>query len=324
MTSLSHISWENFRATVFIRGEQRVHRVIASPTIEMFGDGSANRIGIWLEIPSVTAIPPEISGLAVVTSRKIEKKSKSYLEIATTATSLHRQFYHFMVAVTERIVVEKRSAIDAVAIELQCFAELLQQRPILSMIGLLGELLFLHRLMPMHGFEALDAWVGPIGEPHDFRIRDREFEIKSTVAPRRTHTIHGVEQLVPSKDCSLAVISVLLGPPGANDGFSLPSMANTILDALGSSCERILQFNSALEVCGFRLGDIAHYQRRYILRRSMGLIPVNDTFPAITRITIQKALGPLAPRIDAVQYEVDVEGLEREEEHSEFESALQP
>jgi hypothetical protein len=323
---LRHLSWENFRATVFVRGEQRVHRVTASPTIELFADGTSNRVGIWLEVPAGTSIPAEISGLAVIDTTRTEKGAKSFLQITTTATSLHRQFYHFMIATVERVVVEKRPAIEAVALELQCFAELLQKKPILSIerqLGLLGELLFLQRLIGKHGMQALDAWVGPLGEPHDFRIANREFEIKTTVAPHRIHTIHGAEQLVPSDSCALFLISVLLGPPGANEGFSLPSSISSIARAMEGAYSRASQFHESLEKSGFRDSDVAHYQRRYMMRRPLALIPVDDQFPAITRPTIQRALGPLAQRIESIQYEVDVESLEHEEGDEAFESLIQ-
>jgi hypothetical protein len=32
-----HLSWSNFKASTFVRGEQRVHRVSNSPIIEIFG-----------------------------------------------------------------------------------------------------------------------------------------------------------------------------------------------------------------------------------------------------------------------------------------------
>jgi hypothetical protein len=45
----------------------------------------------------------------------------------------------------------------------------------------------------------------------------------------------------------------------------------------------------------------------------MAVIEVNHTFPAITRPTIQTALGPLAVRVQSINYDVNVEGLEQED-----------
>ena len=226
------------------------------------------------------------------------------------------QFYHFAVAVSERILVERRPAIDAVLLELQCFAELLEEKPLLGVerqLGLIGELIVLERLIAKHGADGLNAWGGPQREPHDFRLGTVELEVKTTIRPQRVHTIHGVEQLVPSDGCSLFLISVLLGPSGNGDGFSLADKVQKVSSLLASAPARLQQFVAALETCGFRDVDRAHYTRRFALRRPIAVIAVDESFPAITRSTIQSILGQLAPRLDAIQYDVNVEGLEQED-----------
>lgn len=323
--SLNQLSWENFRSTVFRRGQQRVHRVTDSPYIEVFGDGVRDRIGIWLEVPAGTPAPLEVSKLAFITAHTFSREGRELLEIATATPSLHRQFYHFAIAVAERVTVEKRPAPEAVSLELQCFADLLEEKPLLGIerqLGLLGELMFLERLVAKGGLVALDSWVGPMGEPHDFRIEGREFEVKTTVSPRRIHTIHGTEQLVPSKGCSLYLISILLGPPGASDGFSLSDTVARLSEQFAAVPSRLNQFTAGLAAAGFRDADSPQYTRQFAMRRPLGLACVDDTFPAITRPTIQSALGPLAPRIESLQYEVDIEGLEYEEGTMDFEGML--
>ena len=325
MSAPDHLSWENFRSTVFVRGQQRVHRVTDSPCIEVFGDGVGNRIGIWLEISPGTVVPPELSKLALIRTRTVHQKGRDFLEVATATPSLQRQFYHFAVAVAERVIVEKRPAIEAVSLELQCFTDLLEEKPILGIerqIGLVGELLFLERLIDKRGLSALDAWLGPIGEPHDFRLEAREFEVKTTVSPHRIHTIHGMEQLVASQGCALYLVSVLLGPSGASKGFSLSEKVAELSARFASVAARLNQFTAALESCGFRDSDSGQYTRRFAVRRPMGLVRVDESCPAITRPVIQAALGPLATRIESLQYDVSVEGLEREDGTAEFEAAV--
>jgi hypothetical protein len=325
MSSPRHLSWENFRATVFLHGQQRVHRISDSPFVEIFGDGVLNRIGIWLETESGTPIPPELSKLAFITTRTFEDKDRTLLEVATATDSLQREFYHFAAAVAERVTVDKRSAIDAVSLELLCFTDLLQEKSILGperQIGLLGELLFLERLMEKNGTSALDAWLGPISEPHDFRIDGTEFEVKTTVSPHRIHTIHGTEQVVPSNGCSLYLVSVLLGPAGASTGFSLSEKFEQLSVRLGLEPLRLNQFNTALERCGFRRAECAHYGRRFAMRRPLGLVPLDSDFPAITRPKLQVALGPVASRVESLQYDVNVEGLEHDDGTTEFAAVI--
>src|SRR4051794_19589751 len=96
-----HLSWENFRSSVLVKGQQRVHRVSLSPFIEIFSDGAANRIGIWLEAPPGTLIPVELSKLAFITTQMLNHKGRNLLQIATVSMALQRQFYHFATAVSE-------------------------------------------------------------------------------------------------------------------------------------------------------------------------------------------------------------------------------
>jgi hypothetical protein len=308
-----YLSWENFRSSVLVGGQQRVHRVAASPCIEIFSDGAAHRIGLWLEMPSGTIIPPELSKLAFITTRSQKRKGRNLLEVATASTALQRQFYHFASAVSERVLVEKKPALEALTLELQCFTELLESMSLLGIqrqLGLIGELIFLERLIAKSGAGALDAWIGPLGEPHDFRVQKSEFEVKTTVSPYRTHTINGSEQLIPSEGCSLSIISVQLGPAGASFGFSLTEKVEALSKAVEHSSGRLQQFKSALESCGLFHSKLALYTRRFVMRRPLALVCVDKDFPAITRPVIQSALGTLASRVESLQYDVNLEGLE--------------
>ena len=148
MTVPRHMSWENFRSTVLVSGQQRVHRVTESPLIELFSDGTMNRIGILVETPGSTTVPPEVSRLTFINARTVNRTGRLFLEVSTAATALHRQFYHFAVAVSERVIVEKLPAAEAVALELKCFTDLLAEKAVLGIeqqIGLIGELIFLDR-----------------------------------------------------------------------------------------------------------------------------------------------------------------------------------
>jgi hypothetical protein len=217
------------------------------------------------------------------------------------------------------------SALEAVTAELQCFADLLAERPILGVerqLGLLGELLFLERLTVSKGVQMLDCWVGPDAEPHDFRVNTREFEVKTTVAPKRVHIIHGGEQLVASKGCSLFLLSVLLGPPGEPSSFSLAAKVRDIERLLTTDATRKKRFLDALEKAGLQKTDLAHYGRKYSLRRALAIVSVDRRFPALTRPAIQKAIGPLSQRIESLQYAVNLEGLEKEEGTPQFAAAV--
>jgi hypothetical protein len=314
--SVRHLSWENFESTVLVLGQQGVHRISDDPRIEVFADALAMRIGIWLQLPADATLPPELGSLASVSVRITQREGRAFVETTTSHRGLFRQFYHFAIAVSERVLDEGQDAITAISTEIQCFSELLELKPLLGIerqLGLLGELVFLRRLIAAVGPHALNAWIGPTGEPHDFRIGRREFEVKTTTSPRRIHTIHGVAQLVPSADCSLHLVSLLAGPAGADAGFSLPDLVTELAQTFAYS-DRVGQFWRLLGACGYRAEDEQHYPRRFALRRPIAFVPVDHTCPALTTTSLQGMLGPLAVRVESVQYDVNLEGLELDDD----------
>ncbi|MFL6674472.1 MAG: PD-(D/E)XK motif protein [Massilia sp.] len=325
MTTPAYLTWENFRSAVIVPGQQRVHRIASAPLVEVYSDGARNEVGLWIEVPPDTAVPAEHLGLTMIAVRTAYINGRWLLEAKTESVSLRRQFYHFAVAVAERVIVERLAPTDAVGLELNCFADLLEARPVLGIerqIGLIGELLFLSLLLERFGVGALDSWLGPAGEPHDFRVQSAEFEVKTTTATKRIHTIHGTEQLVPSKSCSLNLISVLLGPPGAGIGFSLGDVVEKLSGQFAAEPVMLAEFNSKLASAGYRPEDSIHYSRKFVMRRPLALIPIDSTFPAITRPGIQNLLGSNAIRIEFLSFDVNVDGLEHEKGSADFEAAF--
>ncbi len=67
-----------------------------------------------------------------------------------------------------------------------------------------------------------------------------------------------------------------------------------------------------------RQADSGHYTRAFVLRRPLALAQIGSGFPAITRMIIQQALGSEVHRIEALEYDVNVEGLESEDGTSGF------
>ena len=315
------LSWENFQSSIVVRRQQRVHRVSASPIIEVFGDGILGRVGLWLEVPTDSTVPEDVLKLAFINSLTLPRGSAILLELSVGTPGLFRQFYYFALAVSERILVDGKPAVEAVLLELQSFAELLEAKTLLGIerqLGLLGELMVLERLIRRNGPKAIEAWIGPKGEPHDFRIGTSEYEVKATMRSRRIHTVHGPEQLVPSRGCSLFILSVLLAPAGMAEGTSLAEKVKLLMSLLTSAPSQKQQFTDALQNCGFHDADLPHYERRCVLRRPLAAIPVDGRLPAITRASIQATFGSGAARLDSVEYDVNVEGLEIEDQDPAF------
>lgn len=307
--------WTNFAESVLVSGEQRVHRVSASPRIEIFGDGVANRVGLRLEVSPDSTLPAEAMRLEYISSTLFKKDGLPLMELASTVPALNRQFYLFSVAVADRVLNEGMTPTSAVALEVQSLQQLVDEKRLLGVegvLGLLGELLVLEKLISFSGPSAVLAWIGPLGEPHDFRINKKELEVKTTAGSQRIHTIHGLTQLMPSPGCSLSLVSILLGPAGQGGGGSLAGIVTEITKLVAPDTACALQFERALEAQGYRASDEGQYMRKFALRRPIATVPVDATFPVISREMIQKTLGSAGSRVGNLQYEVNVEGLENE------------
>lgn len=316
MKRQKYLSWENFRASVLVAGEQRVHRISDSPSIEVFWDGSTKTIGLWVQSKSPTVIPDSATLLTAISIKVVERYGLSFLEIRSTSPPINREFYLFANAIADRILETGLPTDEAVALELACFSALFEQKRILSIerqIGLLGELMILERLLSVDGPDAIEAWIGPQGEPHDFRIATNEIEVKTSVGNRRVHTINNLTQLIASPACSLFIMSILLGAPGTDSGFSLAGKIDWINDFLAQSPHRQSQFKLGLESAGYVQTDHAHYVRRFGLRRPLAIVPVDSQFPSITSSVLSTLLGKEAYRVDRLFYDINIEGLESEE-----------
>jgi hypothetical protein len=316
MTIPTHLTWENFRAAYLLPGQRSVHRIGKTPAVEVFGDGVNQRVGLWLIMSPGSSVPDSVVGLASIKARIVQKGIFSALELAVSDPDFYRDFYHFALAVSERVLAEGRTPADAVTIEIGSFADLLAEHRVLGLerqLGLIGELLVLRHLTTKNGPAALDAWVGPRHEPHDFRMGPTELEVKTTTSTVRIHTINGLAQLVPSQNCSLYLFSVMLAPAGGSpDGFSLESLAAEIRTIMQGTPGRLDQFAKSLENAGYDRSHKDLYGRhKWIPRRGSLIAAVDNSFPRLTRAAIEQAAGSpaTAARIDGLHYDVNIEGL---------------
>lgn len=80
-----------------------------------------------------------------------------------------------------------------------------------KLLGLVGELHVLERLVKVHGSGILKAWVGPHEQRHDFRVGTQAIEVKTSARSDATHiTVHGIDQLSPPKGGALLLVHLSL------------------------------------------------------------------------------------------------------------------
>jgi hypothetical protein len=164
--------------------------------------------------------------------------------------------------------------------------------------GLFGELTVLEHLLRGNAFlRPTRIWTGPDRQPHDFRLADRSWEVKTLGRSRSTVEIHGLDQLAPPPSGNLTLILVRLVED--TSGTSLPELAERVVNAAADSRGVIEQLAKA----GYSAADADLYATtRYGRPQLLGLT-VDADFPALTHASLR---GPLPAGIEAVHYTLDI------------------
>lgn len=168
-----------------------------------------------------------------------------------------------------------------------------------TLLGLLGELYVLSLLAGRDAC-AVDCWVGPTEQRHDFRTEARAIEVKATRRSDTTHvTIHGIDQLLPPTGGRLMLLRVTLEP--ASDGsIQLEGLYRTLLTA-GVS-RQALQERLQLASCDDPL-DPAWNARAFSLE-CLTAWEVTEGFPRLTGGELKR--GALDAGVSRIQYVVDL------------------
>jgi hypothetical protein len=307
---ISHLTWSNFRTGIIRPGEDRSHRVSSDPETVVFADQSGKRIGILLERRSAEPMDSRLCRLLVLNVEELKVSGKNMLRVTCSRSSIFREAYLFFTGVIDRIVQDGEEAAAAVEDELSALESILNTAGVLSIekqIGLFGELLVLGQFIQAGGAALVSAWTGPMGEAHDFRIAGREFEVKTTTARRRIHTINGFTQAVPSPDSDLFFLSILLAAAGAGEGESLPSLVMSIEASLSADRDALSAFRTSLENCGYRSEDAPAYGRSWKIRAPLMVVPVDGRFPRLDQERLILAMGSSFGRLEDIQYEVNLD-----------------
>lgn len=173
--------------------------------------------------------------------------------------------------------------------------------------GLCGELLLLEYLMERFGIEAaMEMWIGPEAEEHDFGLLAFDIEVKTTLSEKRIHVISSANQLKPRENAVLWLLSIQLTRVGVGRGFTLDELCMRLIDKAGA-LHRALKVG--LSNAGWSTEDYGLYQTRFDLRSKPRAYHVTEQFPAITT----ERLARIVPRhnlLSDVRYRVDVSALE--------------
>ncbi|MGO3152809.1 MAG: PD-(D/E)XK motif protein [Galactobacter sp.] len=203
-----------------------------------------------------------------------------------------------------------RSYAQAVTYAVEQFRKLLRSRRRLSAsqeTGLIGELSVLLQLIGAIGAEeAVEAWLGPEAEEHDFGLPGYDLEVKTTLSEDRAHVIHGLDQLSPNPNRELHLLSLQFTAAGRGEGESLTQLARRALASAGMQATAV---RTALDQVGWREEDADLYSKRYTLRRNPRCYLVDEHFPAITQERINRVIPNAGLIGHDVSYRVNVKPL---------------
>lgn len=303
--------WAEFDRDYVANGIPHLFVVRASPNVALFVDQGAARLGARFEIANTRSDDLDAM-LAEIHVEDVLIDSGRAVEIWTDRENLFPNFYQLVSDIVTAVVDHGEEPDNALLAAVARWEALLSRPSLMSdesQAGLFGELWLLERLIGSIGSEAVGAWVGPVPQPHDFRMGDIELEVKTTSGTARVHTINGIGQLQPSLGCSLYLVSLKLASAGTG-GRSLPEAVAAVEASLFGMPTALSRFHAGLEKNGYDPAHAHHYSRRRRLRDNPVLIEVTDGVPRLTSEALAAIDLRFAPqRFGRITYDIDVDGM---------------
>lgn len=253
---------------------------------------------------------PEVTTFERLRFTRFPLQGDEWFRLTIDARDMHYEAYVLVESVVDqlRAGASFRHAVSEALVSLK---DLLSSRNRLTeekTLGLIGELLVLQHVIGAVGeTAAIESWLGPHSEEHDFGFKHFDAEVKTTKSEQRVHVIGSETQLEASPRTPLCLISIQVTRAGiAAQGFTLPILIAEIRSSLDQSRRT---FDAALEGLGWRDTDSDLYSVRYQLRSRPRAYLVDDEFPAITSGRLD-AVVPKRVNVSAVSYRVNVTDLD--------------
>lgn len=274
-----------------------------SPELRLLVSKPAERLTLRVPVSPNETIPS--NPLEHVDVQLVVEAGKRFLEVSITDERLLLDGYAMLTTVADRVQLEGKEPTAALAETLTRWRTVLALRTRLTPereVGLFGELLVVDASLQGGLDPEMRAWRGALSEEHDFGLGPLDIEVKTTSGERREHWIHGVGQLMPTKQRPLWLLSVQLTRAGTG-GETLPEIvARVIQQAGGEGAERL---RAGIESAGFREEQADLFEDHWRLRTAPLAARVDQQFPRITPDGL-KAAGIRTERIRDLRYQVDL------------------
>ncbi len=174
-----------------------------------------------------------------------------------------------------------------------------------QIIGLIGELMVLSRLIKLYGADALTIWSAGSGE-EDFINCGKVIEVKTTLKEKHEHIINGIDQLLVKSDRLKHILSLLISPSASENSFTLPLKVKECSDLYTDDPESYDLFFKKLKIRGYDARDFLQYLKYTYEFIRGGYFNIDKSFP---KLTTDELASPLNSRISKVRYSLDMEGL---------------
>lgn len=229
---------------------------------------------------------------------------QQYLDIVCVLQHLDPIFERLLEDLLERLEVEGVDPVVAAHNTLDDWRALLQsvRRPlsIEAIAGLTGELEILRRLSEKNPIQALDSWLGPSGEIHDFVHEGKKIEVKATTkVDGSSIQISNLLQLDPANSATLHLAALHL----VND-FESPSLNERVDDLIAMGVPRNKLW-AILNDVGFSPADRYEGKDRYKVL-SAKFWEVGEDFPGLRRSGFDETQ---LRGVESVNYDLNLSAL---------------
>jgi hypothetical protein len=285
--------------------------VPGEPTCRIVIDPGTRRMSLRTPLARSDRSPlPSVDAFEHIEVRSISAEGRAWSELVVDHGDRVHESYLLLSDITDMIQQNGLSFAAAVRNALAMFEDLLSRAGRLGIeeqVGLYGELLFLEACVRRGGpSEAMAAWKGADAAEHDFVFGVGAFEVKTTRTERRRHRISSLEQLQPTPEADLWLVSMQL-TTGSSGARTLADLVDDVRTAVGSSRPAL---DAALATVGWRDRDRTRYPERWTLRTAPAAYLVGPDFPVLGRIHVDQAC-PRPDLITEASYTIDITSLSK-------------
>ncbi|MFB4294554.1 PD-(D/E)XK motif protein [Nonomuraea sp. ATR24] len=246
---------------------------------------------------------PAVLGL-VIRKLGFGGPATTYVDVSCVEFDLFPEFDEVVTDVLETVADAPRpaaTAVDAIARWRRLFrSSLLRGLPHHAKVGLFAELAVLTSLVGADAGFSVDAWRGPLNEPHDFEAIGRCLEVKGMSATSDRILVHGLEQLNThnGRPLDLVLLRVVDDP----NGRTIQDLVEQLLDAVASPTDLRARLSAAGWSEQLVRSDLETFTIEEVLRVTIG--PDSPRVVPSSLIT-----GKLPDGVKGLSYQIDLAAL---------------